>query len=361
MDLFNISSLFSSDKPKRRRRRHRHSTPSRIRADTFSIDIGEPRAIGITIENACRFTLLSDSANSACIKISYSGDEEDDVLTVRWGQSIKEVSRADHIAALMAKNITSVPIYKSKRVVKHFGKYVGIGVRCYIRGQTLQSVMSSLSPDDIQAVKIQVEAFCWELAKKTSDYFGHIQHGQLRTTTAPAYVTYRAMLDKLSGVLRSEDWTQRGTDAYVGRAVMCHGNLTPEHILVDGTTVTGIVGWGSGDFMPEAYDRVQYYFRSDPTDPYCWNRYMSEMVSTPDTARPSVEFVINTVAYVYKSTWSKSHPRKRRTIDRLYESITTNYTMINCLSIATEIQSDNMSLDSLSEWWETSTRHTNQN
>lgn len=357
MGLFSVSSRprssrYSLSTPRRTRRsRHRCSESNR---DTFSVDIGEPELLCITVENSSKFILLSDSEASVCLRVSYSDDSRDEVMVIRWADTQRDVNSRDHIASFVAKSAVQVPAYRVKEVLRHHGKYVSIGIRNYIDGCTLKSSMPYLSQEEMDAILLQIEAITWQLASKKSAYFGHIQDGPLRTATPAAYIRTRILFDKLSGAMDASDFMEEGTDKYRCDAVMCHGNLTPEHIILSGATVVGVVGWSKGDFVPEVYDRLVYYFNSNPNDPKCWNRRMSEMMSSAASREPSVEFVINTTTYLYKSTWLRSTRERRSAVNRLWKSITTNYTVVNCISTATETDSDSMSLSSLTSWSESS-------
>lgn len=143
----------------------------------------------------------------------------------------------------MVSDITEVPKYKNNAVVRHEKKFVSVGVRSYIQGQTLSSVMTSLSQDDIDAIVLQVAAIVWCIARKCSQYFGHVQDGALRCTTATGYVNAKIFTDKLAGILHKDDCLQLGKGStYVGNAVLCHRNLSPDHIIVNGAVVVGISG-----------------------------------------------------------------------------------------------------------------------
>lgn len=150
-------------------------------------------------------------------------------------------------------------------------------------------------------------------------------------------------------------WNEIGTGNYTGSAVFCHGALKPEHILLNGNSVVGIVGWSNAEFKPEVYDRLTYYFMSVPQSPNCWYRKMANVPSSPSSPSsppPSVEFVINTTDYAYKSAWSGATVERRFALDRLWNAVRTNYTLFTCLSTAVEMESDTVSLSSLSNWTE---------
>lgn len=336
----------------RRRRKSYHHSRHYRKAGLY-VDIGENEPLHVEIDSANSYDIIHDSDSSVCVHISYE-NAEDEILLVKWGDNLRDVNSRDHIAAKAANGIVEVPVYKSKDLITYCGKHVSISRRSYIKGQTLKSVYSSLDDEDIDAIFMQVQAIIWQLATKTSDYFGHIQDGELKTSSPAAYLRTRVLLDRLKNRINEFDWEEQGKDNYVCKAVMCHGDLSPEHIILNGSTVVGLIGWSKGDFVSEILDRLQYYFRSEPNNPRCWYRKLSEIGSGVDSKRPSVEFVFNATTYLYKSMWSNSSPDRRRALTRLWKSITMNYTQVPCISTAVEIESDNMSLSTLTSWWESS-------
>lgn len=346
----------SSNKRKERRRRVKsYSTASEI-PGTIYIEVGEPEPFGISIDHTTRFDTLSETENSLVAKISYNDRPENEILKVHWSDVHRDSCDRDHVPSLMIGDYMSVPKYKTKETYRHYRTYITVSVRSYIKGHTLASVISRLSDDDYDIIFEQIQGFIWKLGEKQSAYFGHIQFNTLRSETPGAYITTMVMLDKMKSKLDAEDWKEIGRDMYRCPAIMCHGNLSPEHIILRGNTVVGIVGWGNGDFIPEVYDRLHYYFMSDPRNPRCWYRRLSEVTMNINSGRPSVEFIFNATAYVYRRRWRDVPEKNREIVTKLYNALKTNYTTINCLALATEIEGDNMSLSSLTSWWNDSER-----
>lgn len=324
---------------------------SQLENNCFSIDIGVHKPFRVRIARAIKFTLLADDECKVCIKVHYNANDAD-VMVLKWSDIQRDCNSRDHITSVIGSSVVTVPKYKSKEVYNHHGKFVSVTLRSYIVGNTFQHVMPFLTDDDVDAIQLQVEAITWALAKKTSPHFGHVQDDTLRTSSASGYIRTRSFLDKLTAKMDWMTWNEIGTDGYVGTAVFCHGALTPEHIILNGNDVVGIVGWSNADFKPEVYDRLMYYFMSVPRDPNCWSRKMANVPSSPSTPPPSVEFVVNTTDYAYKSAWSTATMTRRLVLDKLWNAVKKNYTLVTCLSTAVEIESDTMSLSSLSNWTE---------
>lgn len=320
--------------------------------ERFSVDVGTSTPFEVTIDGAVRFIRMGDGECKLCVRVEYERGKSPEVVVLKWSAVQRDCNTRNHITSQIGATVTITPSYRLKEVFNHEGTFVSIGIRNYIPGRTFKSVMERMNRSSIDAVQLQVEAISWELAKKTSTHFGHIQDGSLRTENASSYIRTRAFLDKLRYKLDADSWNEIGSDNHIGKAVFCHGALTPDHIILDGDTVVALIGWSNADFVPEAYDRLKYYFESSPQDPYCWYRKMANVPSTELTPPPSVEFVINTSTYMYKSAWQEADGYRRRAIDSLWKALRTNYTLVTCLSTAMEVESDTMSLASLSNWTE---------
>lgn len=351
----------SSTRNKHRSRRHKHrdinsvSDLNAIRSqdslpDNVHINIGEERPFSMRIENLYSMRRLSRTHNSTCILLMYTNDQNREVLSVRWSTVQRDASSRDHISSRLAAEMTDVPRYRFKDVFRYYNKYVCVGIRSFIDGVTLGSELQYMSQDEIDAIFMQVQAISMEMSRKTSMYFGHINDGGFRSTTPIGFIRTHSMFDKLKGINTVAEWQETGTDSYTSLAVFCHGALTPDHIIIKDTEVKGIVGWSNADFVPEAYDRLTYYFLSNPSSSLRWSRDLSEMLTSEHTRQPSVEFVLNLSKYVYVHALNTSPSDKRYTIKRLWNTLTMNYTIVNCLSAAAQIESDNMSLSSLSSW-----------
>lgn len=359
MGLFNTSSRLSFGNSNTTRRERRRKVKSYAEASeapgTICVDVGERETFDIKITHANRFDILSEGPTSLVVKVSYNNNSESEVLKVHWADTQRDSCDRDHVPSLMMSDYVMVPQYRSKETYRHYNTFVTVGIRSYIKGHTLSSVLSVLPDEDFDTVLEQIQGVIWKLGEKQSLQFGHIQYDSLRTATPAAYVSTLVMIDKLTSKLDANDWTEEGKDMYRCPAVMCHGDLSPEHIILRNTTVVGIVGWSRGDFVPEVYDRLKYYFRSNPKDPRCWYRRMSEITMNVGSGRPSVEFILNATKYVYIRQWRAVPERQRSVVTTLYKALRTNYTTINCLALATEVEGDNMSLSSLTSWWNEST------
>lgn len=211
--------------------------------------------------------------------------------------------------------------------------------------------MKDLSVEALNAIKLLVESISWKLADVRSEYFSHIQYSQLKTTTPCGYIRTKMLLAKLEGKINTDKWAEMDPDNYQCKAVFCHGNLTPEHIILDGIDVVGVVGWSSADFVPEVCDRLQYYFRSAPNDPMCWYRFMAETYTCAEGNSLSIDFVINAATYEFYMAQSNASKKRKAELASLWKTITMNHTVVSCIATAKETKSNTMLQSSLTSWW----------
>lgn len=360
MALFGIRSSRNSRKHRGERRQHDRVSDNVPQAQqvtesgVFSIDIGTPKPFKVRMHDVSKFIFLSDGSSKVCIRAQYEDTRDDEVVCLKWSQAKSEVNPPDVMASQIASSAVATPRYRYRSLFNHQGIYVCLSIRNYIPGKTLEHAMASMTYNQVSSIEMQVSAVVWSLARKVSPYFGHLKSSRLRTSTAGAYVRSLAFADTITGSMDATCWQEVGNDSYVGTSVFCHGSLTPDHIIVEGTSLVGIVGWSSADFMPEAYDRLRHYFMSEHGDPCCWNRRMCNITTSASTKPPSVEFAMNATSYAYRSAWCKATSVKRDELNRLWVDVRTNYKIIPSISSAVEVECDNMSLSSLTSWTDTS-------
>lgn len=225
----------------------------------IDVDIGTPSRVRVVLDDAVAYRCIHQGTWSRLFQIQHkTGSTE--TLVVRWMKPAFKNSDRDHIAIAAAPNQDIVPAYTAKQDIMHQGMYVSIGVRRYIEGKPLSSILRHVTAEQLDHYKLQVSAMVSEMGAVTSNYYGEILDGNLKTTTVPGYITAHNMIEKLRdptyngmpALTRDADWD------YECKPRLCHGSLWPEHIIVKGTSVEGIVGWSSADFMPELIDRYLY-------------------------------------------------------------------------------------------------------
>jgi aminoglycoside phosphotransferase len=133
-------------------------------------------------------------------------------------------------------------------------------------GKPLAYVWSDLSEAEQTSIKEQLRAQIQHMRTCTQPYVGRIGRVETRNLYETDLVKYCGPFDdeesfdnwclrRLDGI-GLQRWRYRGIlekkrKGSSGRFVLTHGNLSPRNIMVDGTTVTGIIDWAHSGFYPE--------------------------------------------------------------------------------------------------------------
>lgn len=239
------------------RKRHRKRSKG---GNVLSVNIGTSKDFKVDIGGGVSYDVIHSSANSLLARLIEEGDHTD-VIVVRWGVTYDAVSDRDHVSATIASDVVTVPEYKGKVFFTVQGRHVSVSLRSFIPGVTLTSVMGGMKPEELDHVSQQVTAIVSALGQKTTNNFGHIRCGRFRAKTAKGFVTQEVLKQKLSGNemakrIRVPELTSEDNLP----AVFCHRNMSPDHIILNGVEVVGVVGWSRADYLPEALDRVLYRY-----------------------------------------------------------------------------------------------------
>lgn len=279
---FNIPREPGGEKKKKRRVRHR-------RADYLLIDIGTSTDFVVKMDKGTSYDIIHESKNSLLARLIEGGNYTD-VVVVRWGDTHTSVSDKDHISASIASDVVCTPKYTGKKFYTVEGKHVSVAVRSFIPGVVLSTVIKTIEPEKLQHIQQQVAAIVFSLGQKTTSSFGRVRSGRLRTKTAKAYIAQCILTEKLSGNKDAKDTVlQVRDDSDVVRAVFCHRNISPDHVILSGVEVVGLVGWSAADYIPEFLDRTQYSLKSTGRRRSEWYDKLSKQMYTQCDSIPTLE------------------------------------------------------------------------
>lgn len=241
-------------------RRDEDDSEYEVEPDQYiDIDIGTPSRLRVILEDSTAFRCIHTSSYSKLFQIERT-DKSTEVLIIRWMDPSCSNSDKDDVAISMVPDESIVPSYTGKKRYMHQGAYVSIGFRRYIDGVPLSKIMKKITPEELDHYKLQVSSIITELSSVTSNSYGSVLDGNLKTTSVSAYISAHNMVEKLRDAhyvgspveSTDDDWN------HDCRPRLCHGAMWPEHIIVKGTSVEGIVGWSNADFVPESIDRYTY-------------------------------------------------------------------------------------------------------
>lgn len=185
-------------------------------------------------------------------------------LKVNTARSLKR-SEADmmHYAAtngVLAPKVCGVyDIVTEKRIAR-------VMVSERLRGMPLAYVWRDLSEADQASIKDQLRDQIRKMRSCTQPYIGRIGKAETRNLYDTNFVRYCGpfedeesfdnwCLKRLHGFGIQRWWYQRILQKKrkkpSGGFVLTHGDLSPRNIMVDGTTITGIIDWAHSGFYPE--------------------------------------------------------------------------------------------------------------
>lgn len=328
----------------------------------IDVDVGTPTRVRVVLDNASAYRCIHEGAWSKLFQIQHT-DDSTETLVVRWMKPAFKNSDRDDIAISVAPNPDIAPVYTAKHSMMHQGMYVSIGVRRYIDGRPLSDILRHVTAEQLDHYKLQVSAIVAEMASTTSDYYGEILDGKLKTSTIQGYITAHNMIEKL------RDSTFSGFDPSPDEADwqhshkprLCHGSLWPEHIIVKGTSVEGIVGWSSADFMPEIIDRYLYqlwYVKSHIDRK--WRRFVCRIPGIDDTPLDDTAWR-NVVVYAEAMAKCKAGPGGQKqvsesvgkliekTVGQIPASLSTRNSRVSSRNSVSDAASDAGSLSALTD------------
>jgi len=283
------SELKNKGRCKRKRRCERQSW--------LCVDVGTSKDFVVRLGKGVSYDIIHSSESSVLARL-IEANEYTDVVVVRWGLAYEAALDRDHISSTIASDIVSVPECKGKSFHVFKGKHVSVSVRTYIPGVPLSSVIERMNAEELDHVKLQVSAVVASLASKTSPTFGGVRQAKFKTNSAEAFLTRCVVTEKLSGNPNTACLLPTVLDdANEVPAVLCHRQLTPEHVIIDGVSVVGVVGWSSADYVPEAVDRTMYEYSSPKRKFLDWYRYLTNLPYTYSSSEPSNVFLHNVREY----------------------------------------------------------------
>ncbi|KAI3581001.1 kinase-like domain-containing protein [Fusarium oxysporum f. sp. albedinis] len=141
-----------------------------------------------------------------------------------------------------------------------------------VPGVPLVDVWQAMSEDEQRSIKGQLRGQIQHMRTLVHPYIGRINRQPTRNIYNTTFIRHCGpfedeeafdnwCLDRLSGgTIQHWRWKkvlERQRRKSTGRFVLTHGDLSPRNIMVDGSTITGIIDWELSGFYPEY---VEYAF-----------------------------------------------------------------------------------------------------
>lgn len=316
----------------------------------LTVDIGASTDFRVDIGKDVDYDIIHESDRSLLVRLIENG-EYTDVVVVRWGPTCDAMLDRDHISSVIASDVVTVPEYKGKMFFVVEGRYVSVSVRTFIQGIVLSSVMRNIRVEKLEHIMEQVNVIVRALGQKTASNFGQITRGKFKTVTAKAFIAHEIIREKLSGnTAIGNIRLNKGDDNSEALPVLCHRNLSPDHIILDGVEVVGIVGWSQADYIPEVLDRKCYETRGMNLGWSNWYAMLGRQECVQESSTISGPLLENIWQYCFTT---RAHASNRMTYPHPRLSIPGTCTMRTCSN------GDSASLTSLTnetiDTWEKST------
>ncbi|KAA1479410.1 kinase-like protein [Dentipellis sp. KUC8613] len=153
-------------------------------------------------------------------------------------------------------------------------------------GVSLDKVIDTMTPAQLQHIASQLRDILAEMDRLRPTTLGSVTGGPYRNEYFPlaillphAFSSYSAFLDRLREVLlvfATETYTEDLLSKLPRDAGMrfAHADLYPRNILVDGTTITGIIDWATAGFWPDFWEYVYCAMHRSVTSSPGWERLL---------------------------------------------------------------------------------------
>ncbi|PPQ84959.1 hypothetical protein CVT25_004472 [Psilocybe cyanescens] len=138
-------------------------------------------------------------------------------------------------------------------------------------GTSLESVIDTMTPEQLDHVAEQLKAILSRMAHDKPKSLGSVSGGAYLNFLFPGYVTPKRAFSTVGEFNDHIRWMLElfCTEAFI-ESFMCrlprnaavrftHGDLLPKNIMVDGSTITGIIDWELSGFYPEYWEYARMY------------------------------------------------------------------------------------------------------
>ncbi|KAK0504114.1 kinase-like domain-containing protein [Armillaria luteobubalina] len=161
-----------------------------------------------------------------------------------------------------------------------------------IPGQRLEDVIGTMTETQLRHIASQLRALLDEMKSIKSRTLGSVTGGPFRNQYFFLYVLeprfawentaefinhYRALLNCLG----NSDYTEKILSPLPCNSAIrfSHGDLVPKNIIVDGSTITGVVDWAMAGFYPEFWEYCRMHVNGSSSSN--WDTVLDLVFPTP--------------------------------------------------------------------------------
>ena len=251
--------------------------PTIVRSRGFYVDVGERDLFYVELDDVETYERIHESRSSMLVR-ALLRDGERAVVRVSWSKYKRVAQGRGYSGMLKCRSLAYVPDMYSRELHTIGSTYIEVTTRQYIDGCTLSEAWESMLQAQKDSIAIQVENVVCDMSAITSTHFAELQGRNLSTRSPVQFINYRILLSMITGELEEGDMRVLDMQDFDHTPVLCHNELSMDHIIVDGGKVVGIVGWSKCDFVPEIVSRMQYQFRKPLLEgEQHWYNFLSKM------------------------------------------------------------------------------------
>lgn len=289
----------------------------RVFAGHVLIDVDEPEPFKVSCCADGLYTLIHKNSCGAVFKVKYPKGTTETML-VRWCKKTLYTPDRSFVASNLVDDRMRVPEHYAQIINEFHDSIVEVTLREYIEGITAYEAWPSLSPASRHSVMCQVAQLSGEIHQIKSKFYGNITGAPVMSEDSYEYMTRMVVRSKLLNHV-NRNWSMGRVCSSEGVPVLCHNALSPEHIILSGDKVVGVIGWGQADFAPLVLEKQWYAFHQCDSTWYEWYCHLASSIC-PEDKQHSLFYEL-CVRFVYELAWCNWDPRRRARLTEIEKTL----------------------------------------
>lgn len=284
------------------------------------VDVGERDLFYFELEDVVSYEPIHYSTGRALFRAE-SAEGHLTTVRVAWSVYKRTAQNRGYRGMQICEGMNCVPTLYTRDLHVIGSTFVEVTTRDYIEGQTLKEVWCDMDETERLNVAFQVEAFMELMSERVHGNFMALQGRNLSSPGPVDYLNYKIILSLITRDLRSNDCSTMDMENFPLASVLCHGNLSMDHIIVRGSALVGVVGWSKCDFIPEVMDRMGYQFsRPHAEGEARWYSHMASILLFHPPPPPLYTAACAQYCYMLRirSTPEEYHERLREKLNEAY-------------------------------------------
>lgn len=223
------------------------------------VDVGESSLFFTQVDGAVEYRPIYSSHKTSAYMVTMD-DYDTVLLKVTWSK-FKRVAQSKGDAGMeICSHLHYVPDVYAQELHMLNSTYVSVTVRQYMYGMPLSYIWADLPLKVRQKIMEDIDCVVDDIARHTCAEFMSLQGKNLSTPSPVMHLNYRILISMMTNRLKKGDMRTIECPEFEATPVLCHGQLTMDHVIVSNGEITGIVGWSQCDYVPEILDRLRYEF-----------------------------------------------------------------------------------------------------